>query len=76
MNYKEPQRQSNGMGTGAQVASGAPQEDGVRIDGFQQVLQMLKSADREFRESLLKRLNMRDPKLVQALRADLRKYGL
>ena len=75
MNYKE-QRTLNNMGTGAQAAQGAPQEEGVRIDGFQQVLQMLKSADREFRESLLKRLNMRDPKLVQALRADLRKYGL
>ena len=44
---------------------------GIQIDGFKQVLDMLKSAEPAFRESLLKRLAVRDRDLVRSLRKDL-----
>ncbi len=43
----------------------------IAIDGFQQVLEMLRIADPAFRESLLKRLAARDKDLVRSLRKDL-----
>lgn len=43
----------------------------VKVDGFEQVLAMLKIADPEFRESLLRRLASRDRALAESLRADL-----
>jgi hypothetical protein len=43
----------------------------VRVDGFEQVLAMLKIADAEFRESILRRLAARDRQLAESLRADL-----
>ncbi len=46
----------------------APQ---IAVDGFNQVLEMLKIADPEFRESLLKRLALRDRELARTLRNDL-----
>jgi hypothetical protein len=49
----------------------APQE-GIRVDGFGQVLSMLEAADPVFRESLLKRIAARDPKLAMNLRTKLR----
>lgn len=45
--------------------------NGVKVDGFAQVLAMLEIADPEFRESLLKRLAVRDKELAASLRADL-----
>jgi flagellar motor switch protein FliG len=45
-----------------------PAEQGMRINGMQQVVDLLRHADPAFRESLLKRLNQRDPELVQNLR--------
>lgn len=47
----------------------------IRVNGFEQVLQLLQSADREFRESLLRRLGARDPNLVATLRKELRNLG-
>ena len=47
----------------------------IRVNGFEQVLQMLQSADPDFRESLLRRMGARDPKLVATLRRDLRNSG-
>lgn len=47
---------------------GEPQ---VAIDGFAQVLEMLRIADPAFRESLLKRLAARDRQLAAELRRDL-----
>jgi hypothetical protein len=44
----------------------------VQINGFQQVLDMLRIADPAFRESLLRRLAGRDPRLADSLRRDLR----
>jgi len=51
---------------------GGPAEEGMRINGMQQVVDMLKHADPAFRESLLKRLGQRDPQLVQNLRKIIR----
>ncbi len=49
-----------------------PNEQGMRINGLQQVVDMLEHADPAFRESLLKRLTQRDPKLAQNLRKIIR----
>lgn len=46
-------------------------EELTPIDGFQQIVEMLKVADPSFRESLLKRLAARDSKLVRLLRRGL-----
>jgi hypothetical protein len=46
-------------------------EQKIAINGFQQILDMLRVADPEFRESLLRRLAARDRTLAQALRRDL-----
>jgi hypothetical protein len=48
-----------------------PQEAPIPVDGFQQVLEMLRIADPAFRESLLRRLAARDARLARELRADL-----
>lgn len=42
---------------------------GVKIDGFQQVLDLLEVADAPFRNSLLRRLAQRDPELAQRLKS-------
>ena len=47
------------------------EEKQIPVDGFQQVLEMLKIADPAFRESLLKRLAARDRDLARNLRRDL-----
>lgn len=47
-----------------------PQEP-IPVDGFTQVVEMLQYADAEFRESLLARLNKRDPKLATQIRGEL-----
>ncbi len=44
----------------------------IRVDGFAQIVAMLQVADDDFRESLLKRLAIRDPLLVENLRRTLR----
>lgn len=44
----------------------------VPINGFQQVLDMLRIADPEFRESLLQRLALKDRDLANSLRHDLK----
>jgi hypothetical protein len=43
----------------------------IAVDGFQQVLEMLRIADPAFRESLLKRIAARDRQLANDLRRDL-----
>ncbi len=49
-----------------------PEPQPVQINGFQQVLEMLKIADPVFRESLLKRLASKDRELANSLKRDLR----
>lgn len=46
-------------------------QEQIRVDGFEQVLAMLRIADRGFRDSLLKRLAARDPDLARSLLAAL-----
>jgi hypothetical protein len=57
-------------------AGGPQEEERIRVNGFAQVLEMLKIADPDFRESLLRRLSTKDPELGRQLRQDLRKLGL
>jgi hypothetical protein len=49
-----------------------PSEELIPINGFQQVLEMLRAADAPFRESLLRRIAQKDPALANSLRRDLR----
>ena len=65
--YENPARSAN-----IQNQNPGPQEEGMKIDGLQQVIELLKHADPSFRESLLKRLGGRDPKLAQSLRKIIR----
>jgi hypothetical protein len=61
----------------APTQDGGPQEEErIRVNGFAQVLEMLKIADADFRESLLRRLGSKDPELARQLRQDLRNLGL
>jgi hypothetical protein len=55
----------------APPAAADEKEKGVRVNGYQQVLEMLSVADAEFRESLLKRMAVHDKQLVISLRAEL-----
>jgi hypothetical protein len=48
-----------------------PQEERIAINGFNQVLEMLRIADPAFRESLLRRLAAKDRNLARSLRNDL-----
>ena len=43
----------------------------IRINGREQILDMLRSADAEFRELILSRLAKRDSKLARELREEL-----
>lgn len=59
------------------MAEGAdPKEQQIKVDGFEQVLAMLKVADPEFRESLIRRLAARDRELATALVRELRSLGI
>lgn len=70
---KERPMQSNQPGMPAtESGEGEP----IRVNGFEQVLAMLKAADPEFRESLLRRLAQRDKILVRNLRRNLEDSGL
>lgn len=48
-----------------------PTQKPIRVDGFQQVLAMLRVADQDFRESLLRRIGQRDRDLARSLRDEL-----
>jgi hypothetical protein len=54
-----------------EVSMNAQGEVGVAVDGFKQILEMLRIADPGFRESLLSRIAARDRSLAQNLRRDL-----
>lgn len=51
----------------------APKDNRIKVDGFGQVIDLLVSADAEFRESLLRRLTQQDPVMGANLRTALRK---
>lgn len=46
-------------------------EQMIRVDGRGQVLEMLRAADPEFREILLRGIEKRDRRLARELRAEL-----
>ena len=46
-------------------------EDAIPVDGYQQVLEMLRIADPAFRDSLLRRIAQRDRNLAQELRQQI-----
>ena len=81
VNAKPGAREASGGATRAAAAQGAPQgiaadasakaQEMVRIDGYQQVLEMLRIADDEFRRSLLARLSRQAPDLAAALKKEL-----
>ncbi len=63
----------------AQAAKSGPpaeQQQDMKVDGFEQVFQMLKIADPAFRESLLQRLGARDGELARSLRERLARAGI
>lgn len=61
----------------AQQPEEAKGEDGAyRVHGFQQVIEMLKIADDEFRISLLRRLERAEPELARQLKIQLRRLGI
>ena len=43
----------------------------IPVDGKAQVLEMLRVADPEFREKILRQIERRDPRLARELRMDL-----
>ena len=62
------------LSTGANataMAAGKSEDNSVRINGFQQVLEMLRVADPSFRESLLRRIANTDPRMAKMLRGQL-----
>ena len=71
MNENEPNRNNGRMGFAP--AAGEKEEEKIRVDGFGQVLALLRVADPAFRESLLKRLAARDPELARNLIRNLGK---
>jgi hypothetical protein len=56
----------------AETPAETPQPEAIRVDGFAQIVAMLQVADADFRESLLRRLALRDPTLADNLRRTLR----
>lgn len=44
-----------------------PGEKMIRVNGFQQVLEMLQAADEPFRQSLLNRIRQKNPELATSL---------
>ena len=61
-------QRETGLNQDSRTPQNGPQEAGVKIDGLQQVVELLKYADPAFRDSLLKRLAQRDPQLAHNLR--------
>lgn len=64
----KPTKNSAGA-TAADASSGA--EGQIAVNGYSQVLEMLRIADPAFRESLLRRLAARDSELAYNLRRSL-----
>lgn len=48
-----------------------PNETPIRVNGKQQIIDMLRYADPQFRETILRVLEKRDPRLARELRAAL-----
>ena len=70
MNEKNTNQQSRNENLSTRNA--APAEEGLKINGLAQVVEMLRYADPAFRESLLKRIAQRDPALAMSLKRIIR----
>lgn len=68
---RNPETENRNQSSAFDLKSG-PAEEGMKINGMQQVIDLLRHADPAFRESLLRRLGQRDPQLVQNLRRIIR----
>ena len=75
-NRKGTEMNHNSSPMPPQADPGLSPEAGIRVDGFDQVLAMLKIADAEFRDSLLRRLAARDKELATSLLRELRASGI
>ena len=73
--FQNPQKNPVNDPTGATAASG-PNDERIPVNGFNQILEMLKVADPAFRESLLRRIAVKDRNLAETLRQDLAYLGL
>lgn len=78
LNYQRNGRMEHGKNKAQDLLTDLPQKSAkeqpaVRINGFQQVVEMLLAADPAFRESLLKRIGTQDPELAISLRQQLRR---
>jgi hypothetical protein len=51
-----------------------PEEQNIQINGLEQIIEMLRHADPTFRNSLLKRLQARDPGLARKLARVIQSY--
>ncbi|MGE0615256.1 MAG: hypothetical protein AB7P04_06420 [Bacteriovoracia bacterium] len=69
----KPESQSAGARAAGGPTKEAPAPAGVRVNGYQQVLDMLRAADPEFRQSLLRRMAVQDPELVKNLQLELQR---
>ena len=68
---KERGRQGLDQGNRNSSNSASSPEDMVRVDGRGQVLEMLRTADPTFRETILRGIESRDPNLARELRRRL-----
>lgn len=64
------------MNKGQETQGKSEETQQIPMNGFQQVLDMLRIADPQFRESLLQRLAKRDLELARSLRRDLEQFDL
>jgi hypothetical protein len=71
MSYDKYRNADNEQKTTPMPSGSQPAEQQIRVDGFEQVLAMLRIADAEFRESILRRLAARDQQLARDLRREL-----
>ncbi len=74
MNTYQRNGKSVNEGSGADLEANPDaqqQNQGIRVNGMQQVVDMLRAADPEFRESLLRRMAAQEPDLVKKIRRQL-----
>jgi hypothetical protein len=78
--YSNPRNQSQNepmpVATENSGTNAAVKDERIRVNGFAQVLEMLKIADHDFRISLLRRLAAKDAELARALKQELSSLGL
>ena len=78
--YSNPRNQSQNepmpVTTENSGTNSAVKDERIRVNGFVQVLEMLKIADYDFRISLLRRLSVKDAELARALKQELTSLGL